>query len=58
MKKCLLILAVIAFASCAHKPTPQELAAQCMRDHAYHPDKLKVMSCTATLIPDTTIVST
>ena len=29
-----------------------------MREHAYHPDELKVLSCTATLIPDTTIVST
>lgn len=58
MKKCFLILAVIALASCSHKPTPQELAEQCMREHACHPDQLKVLSCTETLIPDTTIVST
>ena len=59
MKKILLFaIAVIALASCAHKPTPQQLAEECMRKHAYHPDQLKVLTCTSTLIPDTTIVST
>lgn len=59
MRKILLFaVAAIILASCAHKPTPKELAEQCMREHAYHPDQLKVLSCTATLIPDTTIVST
>ena len=59
MRKILLFaVAAIFLASCAHKPTPQELAEQCMREHAYHPDKMKVLSCTATLIPDTTIFST
>ena len=59
MRKILLFAVVAIFlASCTHKPTPQELAEQCMREHAYHPDQLKVLSCTATLDPDTTIVST
>lgn len=60
MKKCFLILAVIALASCTKQQSfdPKTIAEQCMREHAYHPDQLKVLSCTATLIPDTTIVST
>lgn len=57
-KTLLIILSIIALAACSHKPTPQQLAEECMREHAYHPDQLKVLSCTATLIPDTTIVST
>ena len=59
MRKILLFaVASILLASCVHKPTPQERAEQCMREHAYHPDQLKVLSCTATLIHDTTISST
>ena len=60
MKKYLLyILAAIALASCAKQPSfdPKAVAEQCMLEHAYHPEHLKVLSCTATLIPDTTIVS-
>ena len=60
MRKTLLyILAVILLASCSKKPSfdPKTIAEQCMREHAYHPDQLKVLSSTATLIPDTTIVS-
>ena len=61
MKKYLLyIIVVITLASCAKHPSfdPKALAEQCMLDHAYHPEHLKVLSCTDTLIPDTTIVST
>lgn len=61
MKKYLLyILAVVTLASCSKQPSfdPKAVAEQCMLEHAYHPEHLKVLSCTATLIPDTTIVST
>lgn len=61
MRKILLFaVAAILLASCTKKQSfnPKTIAEQCMREHAYHPDKLKVLSCTATLIPDTTIVST
>lgn len=61
MRKILLFaVAAILLASCTNKQTfdPRTIAEQCMREHAYHPDQLKVLSCTATLIPDTTIIST
>ena len=59
MKKYLLyILAVIALASCAHKPTPQQIAENYLYSIAYHPEHLKVLSCNTILRPDTTIVST
>lgn len=61
MKKCLLyILAVLAFVACTKQPSfdPKAVAEQCMREHAYRPDHLKVLSCNAVLRPDTTIVST
>ena len=61
MKRYLLyIIATILFASCTKHPSfdPKAVAEKCMREHAYHPDHLKVLSCTATLNPDTTIVST
>ena len=60
MKKILLFaVAAILIASCTKKQSfdPKTIAEQCMREHAYHPDQLKVLSSTATLIPDTTIVS-
>ena len=59
MKKYLLyILAVIILASCTKQPSfdPKAVAEQCMREHSYHPDQLKVLSCNAVLIPDTTII--
>ena len=61
MRKILLFaIAAILLASCTKKQSfnPKTIAEQCMREHAYHPYQLKVLSCTATLIPDTTIVST
>ena len=61
MRKILLFAVVaIILASCTKQQSfdPKTIAEQCMRKHAYHPDKLRVLSCTATLIPDTTIVST
>ena len=61
MRKILLFAAAaILLASCTKQQSfdPKTIAEQCMREHAYHPDKLKVLTCTATLIPDTTIVST
>lgn len=61
MKKILLFaVAAILLASCTKQQSfdPKTIAEQCMREHAYHPDELRVLSCTATLIPDTTIVST
>ena len=61
MRKILLFaVAAILIASCTKKKyfDPKTIAEQCMREHAYHPDQLKVLSCTATLIPYTTIVST
>ena len=61
MKKYLLyILVAIALASCAKQPSfdPKAVAEQCMFEHACHPEHLKVLSCTSTLIHDTTIVST
>ena len=60
MRKILLFaVAAILLASCTKKQSfdPKTIAEQCMREHAYHPDQLKVLSSTATLIPDTTIVS-
>ena len=61
MKKILLFtLAAILLASCTKQQSfdPKSIAEQCMREYAYHPDKLKVLSCNAVLRPDTTIVST
>ena len=61
MKKYLLyILAVIALASCTKQPSfdPKAIAEQCLREHAYHPEHLKVLSCSAVFNADTTIVST
>ena len=60
MKKCLLILAVIALASCTKQQSfdPKTISEQCMREHAYHPEHLKVLSCSAVFNADTTIVST
>ena len=61
MKKILLFtLATILLASCTKQQSfdPKSIAEQCMREHAYHPDHLKVLSCNAVLRPDTTIVST
>ena len=60
MRKILLFtVAAILLASCTKQQSfdPKTIAEQCMREHAYHPDQLKVLSSTATLIPDTTIVS-
>ena len=45
MKKYLLyILVAIALASCAKQPSfdPKAVAEQCMLEHAYHPEHLKV----------------
>ena len=61
MKKYLLyILAVIVLASCTKQPSfdPKVVAEQCMLEHAYHPEHLKVLSCSAVFNADTTIVST
>ena len=61
MRKILLfILAPILLTSCTkqHSFNPNAVAEQYILEHAYHPEHLKVLSCTATLIPDTTIVST
>ena len=59
MRKTLLfILSLIALAACSHKPTPQQLAEECMRKHAYHPDELKVLSCNAVLRPERTKLDT
>ena len=61
MKKILLFaVAAILLASCTKKQSfdPRTIAEQCMREHAYHPDQLNVLTCIATLIPDTTIAST
>jgi len=59
MRKTLfLILSLIAFAACSHKPTPQQLAEDYIYSLAYHPEHLKVLSCSAVLRPDTTIFST
>ena len=59
-KNLLYILAVITLASCAKQPTfdPKAVTEQCMLEHAYHPEHLKVLSCTAVFNADTTIVST
>ena len=61
MKKILLFtLAVLALTSCTkqHSFNPKAIAEQCLYDHAVHPEHLKVLSCSATLNADTTIVST
>ena len=58
MKKCFLILAVIALAFCAHKPTPQQIVKDYLYSIAYYPEHLKVLSCNAVLRPDTTIFIT
>ena len=59
MRKFLLLLvAAIALASCANKPTPQKIAEDYLYSIAYHPEHLKVLSCNAVLRPDTTIFST
>ena len=61
MRRLLLyVFAVIALASCTKQQSfdPKTIAEQCMLEHAYHPEHLKVLSCSATLIPDMTIVST
>lgn len=61
MKKILLFaLAVLALTSCTkqHPFNPKAIAEQCLYDHAVHPEHLKVISCSATLNADTTIVNT
>lgn len=57
-KTLLIILSIIALAACSHKPTPQQLAEECMRKHAYHPDELKVLSCNSVLRPERTKIDT
>ena len=59
MRKTLLfILSLIAFSACSKKPTPQQIAEDYIYSIAYHPEHLKVLSCSAVLRPDTTIYST
>ena len=54
MKNILLLALMVIVCSCSQKPTPQELATECMMQHAYHPDQLKVLSCNAVLRPERT----
>ena len=61
MRKTLLfILEVIALASCTKHPSfdPTSVASNYLQERAIHPEHFKVLSCHATLNPDTTIVST
>ena len=54
MKKIFLLALMVIACSCSQKPTPQELAIECMMQHAYHQDKLNVLSCNAVLRPERT----
>ena len=61
MRKILLFaFAVFVLASCTKQAffDPKAIAEQCLREHAYHPEHLKVLSCSAVFNADTTIVST
>ena len=62
MKKFLLYIAAILVTSCSsqHKQSfdPTSVASNYLLEHAIHPEHFKVLSCHATLNPDTTIVST
>lgn len=61
MRKILLFaVAAILLTSCTKKQPfdPKTIAEQCMREHAYHPEHLKVLSCSTVFNADTTIVST
>ena len=61
MRKILLFaVAAILLTSCTKKQSfdPKTIAEQCMREQAYHPEHLKVLSCSAVFNADTTIVST
>lgn len=61
MRKFLLyILSAVLLASCTKQPSfdPNAIAEQYLRDHAVHPEHLKVLSCSAALSDDTTIAST
>ena len=57
-KTLLLILSLIVLAACSHKSTPQKIAQNYIYSLAYHPEHLKVISCSAVLRPDTTIFTT
>lgn len=61
MRKILLFaVAAILLASYTKQQSfdPNTIAEQCMREHAYHPDELKVLSCNAVLRPERTKLDT
>ena len=60
MRNILYILVCVVCASCCNQQSisPESIAEQYLRDHAYHPEHFKVISCHAAHNADTTIVST